>query len=196
MAKISDVEIPSLLFAEQASDPAIPASGYGRLFVKSDGVYFIDDAGTVTGPLGAAGGGGGVVSAETTLTTTTPGSTAYVQWGTEEAVIAQADAPAAAVVLAWLSGMMGRQSGDVGDRGQVQMEVSFDGGSTWADFGGEMAPGLVSTDANIRVPFSRQGRATGTVTGDIQVRAKIRDVDLANDVNFDRGRILVEVHAQ
>lgn len=56
--KASDNPFPSTLFAEQASNPATPAAGYGRLFVKSDGVYFIDDAGTVTGPFGAGGGGG------------------------------------------------------------------------------------------------------------------------------------------
>lgn len=59
MANIDDIEIPSLLLAEQGSNPSTPASGYGRLFVKSDGVYFIDDAGSVTGPLGGGGGGGG-----------------------------------------------------------------------------------------------------------------------------------------
>ena len=55
MAKLSDAEFASALFAEQGSDPTTPASGYGRLYVKADGVYFIDDAGTVTGPLGASG---------------------------------------------------------------------------------------------------------------------------------------------
>lgn len=59
MAKISDIEIPSLLFDEQASDPATPAAGFGRLYVKSDGVYFVDDAGVVTGPLSEAAPGGG-----------------------------------------------------------------------------------------------------------------------------------------
>lgn len=55
--KLSAAEIDSLLFAEQGSNPATPASGFGRLFVKSDGLYLIDDAGTVTGPFGSSGGG-------------------------------------------------------------------------------------------------------------------------------------------
>lgn len=57
--KLSAAEIDSLLFAEQGSNPATPASGFGRLFVKSDGLYFIDDAGAVTGPFGGSAGGGG-----------------------------------------------------------------------------------------------------------------------------------------
>lgn len=54
--KISDAEIASLLFAEQGSNPTTPASGFGRIYVKSDGVYFRDDAGTVTGPFTAGAG--------------------------------------------------------------------------------------------------------------------------------------------
>lgn len=63
MAKISDIEIPSLLFDEQVADPTTPASGFGRLYVKAGALYFIDDAGAVTGPLGAAGGGSGITQA-------------------------------------------------------------------------------------------------------------------------------------
>lgn len=55
--KLSDAEIISLLFDEQASDPATPATGLRRLYVKSDGLYLIDDAGTVVGPFGAGGAG-------------------------------------------------------------------------------------------------------------------------------------------
>ena len=50
MAKLSDAEFASALFAEQASTPTTPASGFGRIFIKSDGVYFVDDAGIETGP--------------------------------------------------------------------------------------------------------------------------------------------------
>lgn len=56
MAKLSDAEIPSLLFDEQASDPATPASGFWRAFFKAGGLYVINDAGTVVGPIGAAAG--------------------------------------------------------------------------------------------------------------------------------------------
>src|SRR5574341_155967 len=62
MAKIStDAEINAVRLKEQGSDPATPASTYGKLYIKTDGVYFIDDAGVVTGPLGAGGAGGDVV---------------------------------------------------------------------------------------------------------------------------------------
>lgn len=58
--RLSDASFDGgVLLAEQASNPATPASGYGRLYPKSDGLYFIDDAGVVTGPLGTGGGGGG-----------------------------------------------------------------------------------------------------------------------------------------
>lgn len=40
--------LAGLTLAEQGSNPASPASGYGRLFAKSDGLYFIDDAGVAT----------------------------------------------------------------------------------------------------------------------------------------------------
>lgn len=50
--KLSDAEIVSLLFDEQASNPATPAAGFWRLYLKSDGLYIIDDAGAVTGPFG------------------------------------------------------------------------------------------------------------------------------------------------
>jgi hypothetical protein len=47
-----------LEFAE-ASAPSTPASGFARIYVKSDGrVYNMDDAGTEYGPFDTAGGGG------------------------------------------------------------------------------------------------------------------------------------------
>ena len=62
MATIDDVEIPSLLLAEQGSAPTTPASGFGRLYAKATGVFFIGDDGVEIGPLGAGGGGGGVAA--------------------------------------------------------------------------------------------------------------------------------------
>lgn len=55
--KASDNEYPSVLFDEQGSDPATPASGTWRLFAKSTGLYLIDDTGSVIGPLVADVGG-------------------------------------------------------------------------------------------------------------------------------------------
>lgn len=58
MAKLSDAQIPSLLFAEQATAPATPAAGYGRLYVKGTGVFFKGDDGVEIGPFAASSGGG------------------------------------------------------------------------------------------------------------------------------------------
>lgn len=38
-------------FVEQGANAPTPASGWLRLFAKSDGVYLIDDAGSVVGPI-------------------------------------------------------------------------------------------------------------------------------------------------
>lgn len=54
MVKASDNEFPSVLFDEQAGDPSTPASGFWRVYFKSTGIFLIDDAGAVTGPLGSA----------------------------------------------------------------------------------------------------------------------------------------------
>lgn len=54
--KASDNEYPSVLFEEQAGDPATPASGFWRLYFKDDGIYLINDAGSVTGPLATSAG--------------------------------------------------------------------------------------------------------------------------------------------
>ncbi len=42
---------------EQGGDPSTPSTGKWKLYFKSGGAYIIDDAGAVTGPLGAGGGG-------------------------------------------------------------------------------------------------------------------------------------------
>lgn len=56
MTKASDNEYPSVLFAEQGSNPSTPASGFWRAYFKSTGLFVIDDAGTVTGPFTTGGG--------------------------------------------------------------------------------------------------------------------------------------------
>lgn len=65
MTKASDNEFPSVLFDEQAGDVSTPASGFWRAYFKSDGLYVIDDAATVTGPLGEAGSASGGLIAVT-----------------------------------------------------------------------------------------------------------------------------------
>lgn len=58
MAKIQDIDIPYLEFAEAAA-PGTPAAGIVRQYAKTDGLlYQKDDAGTETA-LGGGGGGGG-----------------------------------------------------------------------------------------------------------------------------------------
>ncbi len=58
MTRASDNEFPSVLLDEQASAPTTPATGFWRVYAKSDGLYIVDDAGTETGPFGTGGGGG------------------------------------------------------------------------------------------------------------------------------------------
>jgi hypothetical protein len=53
MAKISDVDVTSLLFQE-GSAPATPAATKWRAYFKTSGLFYKDDAGTETGPLAAA----------------------------------------------------------------------------------------------------------------------------------------------
>ena len=65
MAKASDNEFPSVLFAEQASDVATPGTGNWRLFFKAGGLYAIDDAGTVVGPFGT---GAATAAADVSIT--------------------------------------------------------------------------------------------------------------------------------
>lgn len=65
-----DNEFPYVTMAEQASDVATPGAGLWRIYPKSDGLYLIDDAGTVVGPLGAGGGGGGGDASWTNATLT------------------------------------------------------------------------------------------------------------------------------
>jgi hypothetical protein len=59
MTRASDNEFPSVLLDEQASAPTTPATGFWRVYAKSDGLYIVDDAGAETGPFGAGGGSGG-----------------------------------------------------------------------------------------------------------------------------------------
>jgi len=64
VAKIDAVEIPTLLFDEQGSNPSTPASTNWRIYFKSDGLYIIDDAGAVTGPMVSSAGAAALQSAK------------------------------------------------------------------------------------------------------------------------------------
>ena len=60
MTKISEQSFDGgALMDELASDPATPPSGTWRVYPKSGGLYLIDDAGSVVGPLGTGSGSGG-----------------------------------------------------------------------------------------------------------------------------------------
>jgi hypothetical protein len=69
MAKLStSTNINWVQVKEQGSAPATPASGYGRIYCKSDGLYFVGDNGTEIGPLGAGGSGGALTSDDAFIT--------------------------------------------------------------------------------------------------------------------------------
>lgn len=57
MAKINEIDITSLTFQE-GSAPTTPASTKWKIYTKTDGLYYIDDAGSETGPLGTGGAAG------------------------------------------------------------------------------------------------------------------------------------------
>lgn len=57
MPNISAGNISKIRLAEQGSDPAAPAATFWLLYVKSDGVYVIDDGSNITGPLAELGAG-------------------------------------------------------------------------------------------------------------------------------------------
>lgn len=50
--------IDNIRLEEQGSTPSTPASGFSAIYMKSDGLYVIDDAGNVTGPLVSTASGG------------------------------------------------------------------------------------------------------------------------------------------
>jgi hypothetical protein len=56
-------------WSEQGSDPATPAAGKWKLYFKAGGIYHIDDAGVVTGPLSTGGSGGHTIKDEGTPVT-------------------------------------------------------------------------------------------------------------------------------
>ncbi len=61
MAKLStSTNIDWIQVQEQGGAPATPDSGYGRIYCKSDGLYFVGDDGVEIGPLGEASVGSGV----------------------------------------------------------------------------------------------------------------------------------------
>lgn len=73
MSKIStSTNIDWIQVQEQGAAPETPDAGYGRVYAKSDGLYFVGDNGTEIGPLASASGAG----AMTLITDTVLGSPA------------------------------------------------------------------------------------------------------------------------
>ena len=88
MARIQDIDIPYLEFAEAAA-PSTPASGIVRIYAKTDGsLYQRDDAGTETGLAG--GSSGTIVSDRKVITAgdyTSKNSTTFVDLDTTNLAI-------------------------------------------------------------------------------------------------------------
>jgi hypothetical protein len=87
--KAEDNEFPYVTMAEQASDVATPAAGLWRIYPKAGGLYLIDDAGVVVGPLGSGGGGGlgdhgSRVKKDATGQTVNNGTLTALTWQTED----------------------------------------------------------------------------------------------------------------
>ena len=146
---------------------------------------------------GGGGGGTTLKSASAALSAHTPNNTTMEQWATEVATVVQADAPSPSVVVATLTGSMGTSGTAVAtSRGEYRLEVSFDGGATWAALGDAGSICTVpSTTNGTRQSITATGRATGTPTGDVKVRAMCRDVDTANTTVYADGVIVMLVHS-
>jgi hypothetical protein len=86
MTKASNNPFPSILVAKQASAPSTPASGYGRIYCKSDGLYFIGDNGTEVGPFATSSGGGYTQGARVYNSASqaiASATTTYIAWNSE-----------------------------------------------------------------------------------------------------------------
>lgn len=106
-----------------------------------------------------------------TAKTTFSASATFEQWGTEEATVAQADAPAAVDVAVWVSGSLFMQSSTSGHK--LRVEISTDGGSTWSA-GHEPYPRDPGAGASDRVSVSAMHQVlNATVTGDVLARAMV-----------------------
>ncbi len=98
---LDGVEAVDLLLAsglrewdEQGADPSNPASTKWKLYFKSNGLFYIDDLGTVTGPLTDGGGGGvsdvlGLAAAKALIA---KGATKYIGLYAGNVVDTEADA--------------------------------------------------------------------------------------------------------
>lgn len=119
--------------------------------------------------------------------TTWAGTAAYEQWGTEEALLAQADAPATVDLIADLQGYMDSDSS--GNNLALKVQVSLDGGSTWTD-GGSVNIRNTSGATDERFPLYAYCMISGgTVTGDIQARVMGQVATNTTGRSLNNGRV-------
>jgi hypothetical protein len=193
MARIDNIDVPSLLFQEGAA-PGTPASTKWRAYFKTDGLYIKDDAGVETGPLGAAGAGSVVSANRTTLTNDTAAALdTYEQWGTETITFTNPGAPA--VIDASLAGQFANNAGSATRRiGRARIQISTDGGSTWSD---GTLNSVEARGADQRSAYlGPQHLVSATPTGNVVVRVQLYQDTLgtAGDVSFANGVLIARMY--
>lgn len=117
--KASDNEFPSILLDELASAPTTPATGFWRVYTKSDGLYIVDDAGAETGPFA------GSVAAPTG----TPYEIDYVEFTSSASVSATTEGTANTVVTANAESFDGSTVGVIEFFSAAARPAAVDGGS-------------------------------------------------------------------
>lgn len=119
----------------------------------------------------------GYVDGATTLTNDSPSAAdSFEQWGTETVTLTGLTG-LAVVVRGWLHGNLNGDSlGGTPRYGEAKIQVSLDGGGTWADAFTGIAPrGIVSDEGGeTRSVISAFARVTGAATGDIKLRAMLK----------------------
>lgn len=159
MAKISDIEIPSLLLDDQASTPTTPAAGFSRVFSKADGLYIVDDAGNVTGPFAAS------------VAAATPQSAAYERtagnYTTTSITFTDVDATNMALVITTgarrvMVGLIGTADNGGPSASYVYFTVAIDG----VDKGGTLGMVAVSSESG-----GRSGNASFVYLSDVLTAA-------------------------
>lgn len=186
---------------------AVPGMPSGTALDTNDVLHMVVDGVDEQVPLStlaaaiAAINGKTLLAGPQQLTNETTGSTSDEQWGTEELVIDDATLVGTTVsVLAHLTGFAERSdlTGVTAERGaSLWLEVSLDGGSTWsgtsAANGGSTVEWHGNENERSRKSLAAQVLVSGTVTGDIQVRAMVSTFHAAGKPVFKDGAIAAVV---
>lgn len=113
----------------------------------------------------------------------------YEQWGTETVNLGNPGRDV--LVLAWTGGYALDNTAPAIVSSRTQ--ISLDGAATWVN-GDALAADVNGTDVARAVQFS-QAQALGTPTGDVLVRAQIRQTNgTAGDATWFGGQIMVVMH--